>query len=174
MHSPLRHLLVLCSCVYQQLRNDASGGIIVDTKEPGLKQLRAELTARTLSPEMLQPVEVPDTPNPASPRRHLQGTGIPHPPPTAVLPPPTVRFAPADSLQTTANRLWTAHPSRLPATVERTYRPPHYTTNQEHFEYLVEEKDGVDPIHFNKKNEMTEYLRSAIRGKVNLKATGHY
>jgi hypothetical protein len=98
-----------------QLRNDATGGIIVDTREPGLVALRAELTMRTLSPESLSPVTVRTTADPASPRRHLQATGIPHPPATSVYSPPTLRFNPAEVLQTKATHLWSQHPSKLPS-----------------------------------------------------------
>lgn len=103
----------------------------------------------------------------------LDGTGIPHPPPSSVHPPRSLRFDPAEVPQCTATRLWTAHPSKLPATVRGMYCPPHSTTNQEHFEYLRDEKETLEQKHFNKKNELTEYLRSAIRTQVNLKATGH-
>lgn len=179
----------------------ASGGIvddviIVDTKDSGSAKLRAKLgeTTRGLPAEEIRRLVsiAKTTTTPAatrasdqgrlrgrhlqglgSPRRHLQGTGIPHPPPTAVLPPRTLRFVPAEVPQTKATRLWTPHPSKLPATVARVYRPPHTTTNQEHFEYLTEERESFSSAHFNKKNEMTEYLRQAIRTKVNLKATGH-
>lgn len=156
-----------------QLRNNASGGILIDTKEPGLDALRAELAFSTLSPEATRQVVVPTSADPLSPRARMQGTGIPPPPPTAVHPPRSVRFDPATVPQTTATHLWTVHPSKLPATVSSIYRPPHTTSSQDQFEYLKEELEPFDAKHFNKKNEMTEYLRSAIRTKVNLKATGH-
>jgi hypothetical protein len=54
-----------------------------------------------------------------------------------------------------------------------TYRPPPTTTAQDHFEYLRDERESLDTTHFMKKNQLTEYLRVAIRTKVNLKATGH-
>jgi hypothetical protein len=42
-----------------------------------------------------------------------------------------------------------------------------------YLKYLRDEQEAFDSTHFNKKNQMTEYLRQAIRTKVNLKATGH-
>ena len=41
-----------------QLRNNATGGIILDTREPGLVELRNELSMRTLAPDTLKPVVV--------------------------------------------------------------------------------------------------------------------
>lgn len=70
--------------VTPQLRNDASGGILVDTKEPGLAELRAELARRTLSPEHMKIHELATRPGPAtttrrggqSPRGHLHGGAV--------------------------------------------------------------------------------------------------
>jgi len=151
----------------RQLRKDAGGRVIVDTKEPGLKELRMELAMRTLSPQHMYPTAVPSTPTHT--RHYLDSTGIPQPPPTAVMPPKLAH----DTPRLTCTHLWTVQPSVLPAKISSAYRPPHVTSSQEQFEFLRDEREPLDGRHFMRKNEMTEYLRSAIRTQVNLKSTGH-